>query len=284
VTEALASGCLATAFVWLQHQGVARAVAAARAEVRAAWLERLRSGACRAAVAQTGVRPGPASLRARVVPGGYVLDGEAPWVTGWGFVDVVHCAARTSDDTVVWALVDAVAGPTMTVRPLELVAVTASRTVTLSFTAHPVPGERVTAVAPLAEWSARDAAGLGLNGALSLGLTDRCLRLLADAGADGVAVAAGLRDELDARRAELDMADPAELPAVRAAATELALRAGAALAVAAGSRGILAGEHAQRLVREATFLLVFGSRPAIRRRLLGLVASPPALTRSPDDQ
>jgi hypothetical protein len=38
--------------------------------------------------------------------------------------------------------------------------------------------------------------------------------------------------------------------------------------VAAGSRAILRDEHPQRLAREALFLLVFGSRPAIRTSLL----------------
>ena len=44
----------------------------------------------------------------------------------------------------------------------------------------------------------------------------------------------------------------------------------------AGSRGILAGEHPQRLAREALFLLVFGSRPAIKdRRVARLTGSQP---------
>ena len=41
--------------------------------------------------------------------------------------------------------------------------------------------------------------------------------------------------------------------------------------VRTGSRAVLAGNHAQRLYREAGFLLVFGSRPAIRDELLGLL-------------
>jgi len=41
--------------------------------------------------------------------------------------------------------------------------------------------------------------------------------------------------------------------------------------VRTGSRAVLAGNHAQRLYREAGFLLAFGSRPAIRDELLGLL-------------
>jgi hypothetical protein len=59
----------------------------------------------------------------------------------------------------------------------------------------------------------------------------------------------------------------------RAGAVELAQRATAHLIVTQGSRSVLMDNHAQRLAREALFLLVFGTRPAIRagllRRLVG---------------
>jgi len=55
----------------------------------------------------------------------------------------------------------------------------------------------------------------------------------------------------------------------RAAAAELAVRATAALAVWDGSKSITVDQHPQRLAREAVFLLVFGSRPAIKQDLLG---------------
>ncbi len=68
-------------------------------------------------------------------------------------------------------------------------------------------------------------------------------------------------------RAALDGAAAAGLPAARAAASEFAFRAAGALVTAAGSRSVLAGQDPQRLAREALFLLVFGSRPAIRESL-----------------
>jgi hypothetical protein len=64
---------------------------------------------------------------------------------------------------------------------------------------------------------------------------------------------------------------PDELPAARAAACELAIRAAAALVVAQGATAILASQDAQRLAREALFLLVFGSRPTIKQALTGLL-------------
>ncbi len=78
-------------------------------------------------------------------------------------------------------------------------------------------------------------------------------------------------DQLTACRAGLDTAGPDHLPAARAAACELAMRAAAALVVTQGARAILADQDAQRLAREALFLLVFGSRPTIKQALAGLL-------------
>jgi alkylation response protein AidB-like acyl-CoA dehydrogenase len=78
----------------------------------------------------------------------------------------------------------------------------------------------------------------------------------------------GLDGELIAVRRSLDEASAESLPVARAWASELAMRAATAVTVTDGSRSILAGQHAQRLVREALFLTVFGSRAAIREDLL----------------
>jgi len=43
-----------------------------------------------------------------------------------------------------------------------------------------------------------------------------------------------------------------------------------------GSRAVLAGDHPARLVREAQFVLVFGTRASIRDELLGAFAGPDA--------
>ena len=63
------------------------------------------------------------------------------------------------------------------------------------------------------------------------------------------------------------------MPAARAAASALAFQAAGVLVAAAGSHAILTGEHPQRLAREALFLLVFGSRPAIKDQLTALLTA-----------
>jgi alkylation response protein AidB-like acyl-CoA dehydrogenase len=265
VIETLAGGCLATTFVWIQHHSAVRALAAAPNDaLREAWLGPLIRGQRRAGIALGGVRPGAPPLQARPVPGGYVLDGDVPWVTGWGMVDVVYTMARRPDGNLVSALLPAAASATLTAARLDLVAVNASATVELSFANHLVPDELVCATVPYADWLARDAQGLRPNGSLALGVAARCGRL-AGSGIDGTGPFAA---ELDAIRDRLDGADVAAMPAARAAAAELAFRASGAAVAAAGSRGILARQQPQRLAREALFLLVFGSRPAIKENLV----------------
>jgi alkylation response protein AidB-like acyl-CoA dehydrogenase len=271
VVEALASGCLATTFVWLQHLGVVRFLA--ESSLGEAWLEPMCRGAVRAATVQAALRPGPASVRATAVPDGFIFDGEAPWVTGWGLVDVMLVAARQADDMVVWALVDARDGPGIVARTARLSAVRASNTVQLSLHGFHVPAARVAAVTDFAQWPARDALGLRTNGSLALGLAGRCLVL--GSSPHAAAWVAALSADLAACRVALSDATPEQLPAARAAASELAWRAAGSYAVSAGAVATLAGSPAERLVREAAFLLVFGSRPAIRTRLTELVAARP---------
>jgi alkylation response protein AidB-like acyl-CoA dehydrogenase len=266
IIEILAGACLSTTFVWMQHHGVVRAVAGAPAALRQELLGPLCRGERRAGVALAGLLPGPPRLRARLTEGGYVLDGTSPWVTGWGLIDTLHVAARQEDDTIVWAVLDAghAAGSSLTAEPLPLVAVMASSTVQLTFTAHPVPQGRVTGTLPLDQWRSRDAAGLRANGSLALGLAARSCELIG---------AGPLDEQLAHCRAALDSADPDSMPGARAAACELALRATAALVVIQGSSAILADHDAQRLAREALFLLVFGSRPPIKESLAGLLTN-----------
>lgn len=266
VIEILAGGCLSTAFVLLQHHGAVRAIAEnADQDVRETWLRPLCAGERRAGLALAGAMPGPPALRAHPARDGYVFEGTSPWVTGWGLIDTLHAAARDSDDNVVWALLDVDATGALSVEPLEMVAVMASQTVQANFQNYGVPADRVTAAMPLRDWQARDAAGLRSNGSLALGVAGRCCALIGPSPLDR---------ELARAREALDVAAVQNLPAARAAAAEFAWRAAAALVVATGSRSILASSHAQRLAREAMFLLVFATRPAIKEQVSRLLLGP----------
>ncbi|GAB2684974.1 hypothetical protein GCM10027271_54310 [Saccharopolyspora gloriosae] len=272
VFEALAGGCLTTAFVWAQHHGVVHGIATTdRAELRERYFADVVRGAVRGGVSFAGAVPQPPRLHATPVDGGYRLDGEAPFVSGWGLVDVLQLSAR-QDDLVVNGLVDARPDTGIRVEPLELVAAQATSTVRLWFEDFFLPAERVLGVLPHADVLSAQARGSWLNGSLPLGLTGRCARLIAEAGRPRVAER--LEAWRDDAREELNaaFAAGADIAPARAAAADLALRAAGALVTAAGSSALLAGAHGQRLVREATFTLVAASRPAIKDELLELLA------------
>ncbi len=271
--ETLASGCLTTTFVWLQHHGAVGAAARTpNTALRQTYLEPLVRGQRRAGTAVTAaVRPGPPMLRAEPVDGGWFFDGVAPWVSGWEMIDTLYVAARDADDVLVMALVDAEEGESLSADPpARLVAANASRTVTLRFTRFFVPHERVVWTIPRATYLRGDPESVRFNGNLALGVTARAIALL---GEDGTELTA----QLDAARERLLGATPEDVPAARAATSHLALRAAAALTTHAGGRSLLAGTHAQRLTREATFLLAFGTRPAVRSALLRQITAPTAV-------
>jgi alkylation response protein AidB-like acyl-CoA dehydrogenase len=245
IVELLAGGCLATTFVWIQHIGPVLTAAASGSP----WLGPLARGELRAGIAYAGLAPG---TDLRLTAGR--LTGHVPWVTGWDMIDLVQVAVRDGD-LIRYFLIDATAGPTLRTDLQRLVAVQASRTVALTFDGHPVGEDRLVDTEDYATWAEGNAAGAPLNGFLALGLVRRISGLLGGA----------FDDELAACRAALF--DEQGIPAARAWASDLAYRAAGAFAVRTGSRAALRGDPAERLVREATLLLVFGSRPAIKAEL-----------------
>ena len=264
LVETLASGCLTTTLVWIQHFGLLGSLLGGPDHLRDAWLADAARGERRGGIAFGGLLPGPPVLTATPATedghdrGAWRIDGFAPWVSGWGRIDLLHVAARGPDETVVNVAIDAVEHHELTVTRQRLAAVDASCTVRVDFDGLVVGAERVLSVVPY-DPAGSVGTGLRLNGSLALGVTKRCCTLLGPTALD---------DELTDKRTALDTADADTMPRARAAASELALRAAAALAVSDGSRAVRADEHAQRLVREALFLLVFGSRQPIKDALL----------------
>jgi alkylation response protein AidB-like acyl-CoA dehydrogenase len=265
VIEILAGASLTTTFVWIQHHSALRAVAAARPPLREHWLGALCTGRIRAGVASGALRrAGPPPLVAERVDGGWVFTGHAPWVTGWDRIGIIYVGARHGDD-VVWALVDPRYGTTLRPRPLELAAVASSATVSVTFTGHVVPDHRIVGIEPYADWLERDRRGLRTNGYLAIGIAARCALLL---------TSTVLTAEVDQARSALDRAEGDEIFPARSAATLLAVRAATTLVVRGGGSSVNLHSHAQRLNREAMFLLVFGQTPDIRTEQLRSLLTP----------
>jgi alkylation response protein AidB-like acyl-CoA dehydrogenase len=256
ILEALAGGCLTTAFVWAQHGGgsanAARMTAGSPLHER--WARALATGEARGGVAFAHIlRPEPCLFAERSA-GGWLLRGVAPFVTGWGHIDAVLVAAHDAD-RLVWMLIPAAEEPTLTSRRLRLAAVDSSVTVELHFDGHIVAKDDVIEIIRYDEWLSFYRQGLRTNGALMLGVASRALRLLGPSPLDA---------ELDAAREALHAAEVDEMPDRRAQVGHVGIRATSALVSSVGGRAITLAHHAQRLAREALFLLVQGQTAEIR--------------------
>ena len=155
VHESLSGGCLTTSFVWAQHAGPSKAAIETTGPMRQRWAEALATGESRGGVAFAHLnRPGTPVLLAEPRAGGWEFSGSAPFVTGWGHIDVVLTAAR-HNDSVVWAMLDAQDCETISSRRLTLAAIDSAVTVELSFDKHPVAEASVISVENFAEWTDR---------------------------------------------------------------------------------------------------------------------------------
>jgi alkylation response protein AidB-like acyl-CoA dehydrogenase len=286
IVELLSGGCLTTTFTWLQHHSVVRGLSGTmNVDLREKYLGAAIRGELRGGVAFAGAIPQPPLLWANATDGGWLLRGTAPFVSGWGIVDVLLVSARDTagDALIVSGLIDAETGGGITAEELRLVAAQGSNTVRLHFADYFLPARRAVAQISHADFLAHQHFSSRLNGSLALGVAGRCIRMIGETGHPELATR--LRAEQDTVRDRLDAgpADPPTLPAARAAASELAYRMAGALVVAVGSTGILAGQHAQRLVREATFTLVAAGRPQIRAALLDRFGPSPPEAEEPGD-
>jgi alkylation response protein AidB-like acyl-CoA dehydrogenase len=261
ILSAIAGGCMTTTLVWQQHHGLMASVSFGPEHLKHL-VAPLAAGDLRASVSYGGLLPVP-TLRAREDGDSFVIDGVAPWMSGWGLCDLVYTAARAENDDVVWVIVDADA-PGLSARPHRLLGLNASSTVTLHYESVRAEAAMLVNRFPWAEWPARDAAGIRGNGSVSIGLAERCARMI---GSD--ALAAEIR-EIDGR---LEAGDATTFPRDRAAASAIAVRAATALLVHQGSSAVEIGTDAERLYREAAVLQVFASRPSIRLQLLSVLGA-----------
>lgn len=273
IVEILAGADASTWFVWTQHHTPVRTlVRGTNDALRDRWLPRLATGSALAGVAFTHLRrPGPPVVRADRTDGGWRIDGDLAWLTSWGLADVFLVGA-VAGDQVVWMLLPLAEMAGVTAQALDLVAMRGTSTVAVHLDEVFVDDADVVLVEPWDEWRANDAERTADVSPAVFGVTRECVRRLGDAGvafASQVdelrAVAYALQDEQGPR---------AERIAVRAQAHALALRASAALVAAGAGRSMLAGNPAQRLAREALFLLIQGQDADIRAAQISALSVP----------
>lgn len=295
VGAALAGACGPTFFVWSQQFTPLRRLreAAARQEVAAHWLARLRHGRALAAISFAWLRrPGPPAIVAAPSDDGVVVTGEADWVTGWGLADILLAAAVDSSSVVHWVLVPfrpEHAPPGLTASAQRLMAMGATGTVRVRLDHVLVPSDHELTREPLRDWLESDRAQGRRPSTGALGVASEAVRRLSERdGHDARSAAERLGGELRRwrwRAAELDDAElddaelgsadlAAERDALRASGIDLALRASAALVSATGGSAMRLGNPAGRLAREALFYVVQAQGAAARSATLSTLSRP----------
>ena len=282
IFEDLAGACGVTFFVWVQHHAPVRMLArSSNATLRARHLDDLCSGRVLGGVAFAYLRrPGPPAVVARRVDGGYLVDGEAPWVTSWALAGLYSMAARL-DDQVLYFLVDPARSHALEASPpLALAAMGASSTVRLTINDLFVPDDDVLAVMPFAEWHRADRVATAQPNPAAFGIAETCVRHLDKYAPEAAEAFAAEVDECRRRSyalADRNLTDDAHLAALidaRAESLALSVRTATALVASVGGRAMALDHPAQRLLREAAFFTIQAQTPDLCRATLAQLAGP----------
>ncbi|WP_306320211.1 MULTISPECIES: acyl-CoA dehydrogenase family protein [unclassified Streptomyces] len=275
VAEILAGACCSTFFIQAQHHTPVRTLATGEEVARERWLRPLAEGELLAGIAFSHLRAYPKlPVRASRVAGGWRFDGRVPWYTGWGLNDMFLLGGATEDGEVVFAAAEAREQPGLApTAPLQLAALTGSRTVGLVLDGLVLPDEAVAVRLPYERWATQDRPKNTNTNPAVFGVARAALDLL-DAAGDGEAkeTAAVLRERIHVvRRDAYALVD--EVPAAERLDDRLAaktraydlMRAATTAAIAAGGgRAFGLSQPAQRLAREGLFLVVQGQTPEVR--------------------
>jgi alkylation response protein AidB-like acyl-CoA dehydrogenase len=266
VFETLAAACGVTFFVWVQHHAPVRLLGASDNDVlRERWLPSLCSGRTLGGVAFAHLRrPGPPAVTAHPVQGGYLFEGEAPYVTSWGLAGVFAVAARLGDDRVLFVLVPADAPALRPSPPLRLAVMGASSTVRLGLDRLFVPTEQVVVDLSLADWHAQDRVATTRPNPAAFGVAAACIGLLDQRDQETAAALEAQRLDCWTESARTDPEDLERLLELRSWSLELAVRCAYALVVATGGSSMELSHPAQRLLREASFYAIQAQTAALR--------------------
>ncbi len=284
----LARLCLTTAFILTQRDAACHRIAASQnLELRQRLLPDHCSGRALATVGishlstsrQHWSRP---SVVANRTPDGFELTGEAPWVTGARFANLLVTGASVDNEEQILVAIDTGRQGVTICEPLKLLALNSSCTgsVMLDRVAARFEDAIVGPVPQVMKVGATGGTGSLTTTAVAIGATSRTLEGLVGEAAsrpDLVAVTDSLSHEHACLRADLleaaeDSPDSSDArlaaESLRHRANSLAARTAQAFVCCAKGAGFVSGHPAERSLRESMFFQVWSCPPSVTKDTL----------------
>jgi len=277
----------ALAFLQTQHQSAAEMLTNSENEsLKRQYLPYMGTGQVLVGVGFSQLRrQGDPPVKAIPVEGGYQLEGEVPWVTGFGFFQDFIVGAALPDGRAVYGMVpfietfQAAGGAIAFSEPMELGAIASTNTVTATLTDWFLPEEGVVFVKRAGAIHENDKKNVLYHGFSALGCARAGLDILEAAHSSKQLpflklAFESLNEEVTRCNAAMIEALPPESPSweerlqLRAWAINLAVRcANAAVTVSSGAANYRY-HAAQRVYREALVFTVSGQTTAVMEATL----------------
>lgn len=277
----------ALAFLQTQHQSAAEMLSRSENEsLKRQYLPYMSKGQVLVGVGFSQLRrKGNPPVKAIAVEGGYQLDGEVPWVTGFGFFQDFIVGAVLPDGRAVYGIVPCVetvqdtGGAIAFSQPMQLAAIASTNTVTATLTRWFLPKERVVFVKPPGAIHENDQKNVLHHSFFALGCARAGLDIL-EATAQTkqlpfISDAFNSLDEELTRCSDIIMQSlsPESHPwekrlQLRAWSIQLAVRCAHAAVIVSGGAANSRNHAAQRVYREALVFTVSGQTTAVMEATL----------------
>ena len=232
-------------------------------------------------------RPGPPSVTATPVEGGYRIDGRVPWVTGFGFFGEFVVGAQLKDGRAVFGLVPLASGEGVSpTAPMRLAAMMAAGTVAVDLDGFFLDESRTIAIRPSGWISASDEINIAQQGSFAIGCAQAGLDVLAanaarrelafaaEAGASLQAELDDVRREAERWAGEASAENVGERLDLRARMIELMVRCVHAGVVSSSGAANSQDHPAQRVYRESIVFSVSAQTGPIMEATLARIAAP----------
>ncbi|MEA5496097.1 acyl-CoA dehydrogenase family protein [Limnoraphis robusta] len=282
----------ALAFLQTQHQSAAgMLMQSSNSALQDAYLPDMSYGKITVGVGFSQLRrSGKPTIIAKEVSGGYELNGNVPWVTGWTIFQEFIIAATLPDGRAVFGLVplenlNTSPGEIKLSSPMSLCAMTSTNTVSASLTQWFLPSEKVVSIKPAGWITENDDKNALKASFFALGCARAGLDILETAfdkkGFTFIQETVNiLMEELNQCRTKIQQAQEnpslslAEKYQLRAWAINLAVRCSHGAVIASSGAANLSQHHAQRVYREALVYSISGQTKGLMEASLNTVIQP----------